>query len=143
MDNRNYFLSLFVKSSTDGKERTQPLNVAIALDVSGSMDGVLKYNPDEIYNEPKHEQSRIQLAKTAILMLFDKLKGDDVFSLVTFHTSAKTIIESSFVKDFDRAAVETLVNSKFESGGTTVATGFNEAKKNITNFRKYHSLENY
>lgn len=36
-----------------------------------------------------------------------------------------------------------MVNSKFESGGTTVATGFNEAKKNITNFRNKHTLEDY
>lgn len=42
MASRNYFLSLFLKSSTDGQKRTRPLNVVIALDVSGSMNGVLK-----------------------------------------------------------------------------------------------------
>ena len=44
LPNRNYFLSLFVKSSTDGEKRTNPLNLVIALDVSGSMDGPLKYS---------------------------------------------------------------------------------------------------
>ena len=38
-------------------------------------------------------------------MLYNKLKGDDVFSLVTFHTESKTIIESSFVRDLDRGKV--------------------------------------
>jgi hypothetical protein len=46
---RNYFLSLFLKSSTDGQARTKPLNVVVALDVSGSMDGPLKYTYGEAY----------------------------------------------------------------------------------------------
>ena len=68
-------------------------------------------------------------------MLLDKLKGDDVFSLVIFHNQSRTVIESSFVRYLDKLKVEQMVNSKFESGGTTVATGFNQAKKNIGNFR--------
>lgn len=38
-------------------------------------------------------------------MLFEKLKDDDVFSLVTFHFTAKTIIKSTFVKDLNKDAV--------------------------------------
>lgn len=68
---RNYFLSLFLKSSTDGQKRSRPLNVVIALDVSGSMDGLLKFTN---YAEPTvPEKTRIFLAKQAILMLFNKL----------------------------------------------------------------------
>ena len=52
MPDRNYFLSLFIKSSTDGQERVTPLNVVIALDVSGSMNGPLKYNYGEEYPGP-------------------------------------------------------------------------------------------
>lgn len=40
---RNYFLSLFMKSNTDGQKRTRPINVVVCLDVSGSMDSLLKY----------------------------------------------------------------------------------------------------
>jgi hypothetical protein len=39
MDNRNHFISLFLKSSTDGQVRTRPLNLVVSLDVSGSMNG--------------------------------------------------------------------------------------------------------
>jgi hypothetical protein len=61
MANRNYFMSLFLKSSTDGQKRTRPLNVVIALDVSGSMDGVLKFvNYKE---DPAAFKTRIHLAK--------------------------------------------------------------------------------
>lgn len=80
---RNYFLSLFVKSSKDGQPRTKPINLVIALDVSGSMDGTLKYRKGGQWSDP--QQSRINLAKRAILMLLNKLGPNDVFSLVTFH----------------------------------------------------------
>lgn len=108
---RNYFISLFMKSSTDGQKRTIPLNVVVCLDVSGSMDGALKYNYGEDY--PGAEGTRIFLAKKAILMLFDKLNAEDVFSLVTFHTKAKTIISSNFVKKLSRNKVADLINQKF------------------------------
>lgn len=90
-------MSLFLKSSTDGQVRTRPLNMVIVLDVSGSMDGALKYCVGDRYPGP--EESRIALAKQAILMMYKKLQRDDVFSLVIFHNSARTITKSSFVKD--------------------------------------------
>jgi hypothetical protein len=38
------------------------------------------------------------------------------------------------VKDLNYEVVHNLINSKFESGGTTIQTGFNEAIKNISKF---------
>lgn len=52
LPNRNYFISLFMKSSTDGQKRTVPLNVVVCLDVSGSMDGALKYSYGDQYPGP-------------------------------------------------------------------------------------------
>jgi hypothetical protein len=95
MDNRNYFISLFLKSSTDGQVRTRPLNLVIALDVSGSMEGPLKHS----MGSHNAENSRTALAKKAILMLIEKLKPNDVFSLVIFHTAARTIISSQYVSE--------------------------------------------
>jgi hypothetical protein len=40
---RNYFLSLFMKSNTDGVKRTRPINAVVCLDTSGSMNSLLKY----------------------------------------------------------------------------------------------------
>lgn len=94
MDGRNYFISLFMKSSTDGEARTRPLNLVIALDVSGSMDGPLKFDPAKGEPYVRETMSRTILSKQAILMLLEKLKPDDVFSLVIFHTAARTIITS-------------------------------------------------
>jgi hypothetical protein len=44
LPNRNYFISLFLKSSTDGEKRKRFLNIVVALDVSGSMDGPLTHS---------------------------------------------------------------------------------------------------
>lgn len=64
------------------------------------MDGPLKYSVGDEYPGP--ERCRTALAKKAILMLFDKLKDEDVFSLVIFHNQSRTIIESAFVKDLKK-----------------------------------------
>lgn len=101
MPNRSYFISLFLKSSTDGEKRKTPLNIVVALDVSWSMDGVLKHSA-EIYSEGSQPKSRLALSRTAILMLYDKLHDNDVFSLVTFHDTAKTIIESNYIKNLNK-----------------------------------------
>lgn len=49
LPNRNYFISLFLKSSTDGQNRTRPLNIVVALDVSGSMGTNLKRNEEKLF----------------------------------------------------------------------------------------------
>ncbi len=96
---RNYFVSLFLKSNTDGQKRTRALNVVVCLDVSGSMNSLLKYG--ENVNEDDLGKTRLNLAREAILMLYEKLQDNDVFSLVTFNTSAETIIPSTFKKDLN------------------------------------------
>lgn len=96
LDSRNYFISLFLKSNTDGQTRARPLNLVVALDVSGSMDGALKNS----VGAAEHT-SRLALAKRAIILLFDKLQPDDAFSLVVFHDQARTVIPSSFKKDLN------------------------------------------
>ena len=40
--------------------------------------------------------TRLDLSRKAIFMLYNKLNDDDVFCLVTFHNTAKTIIKSTF-----------------------------------------------
>lgn len=68
-------------------------------------------------------------------MMFEKLQPNDIFSLVVFHTSARTVIPSSFVKDLSFYNVKEMVNTKFESGGTTISTGFAESLKSIDHFK--------
>lgn len=41
---RNYFMSIFMKSSMDGEKRIRPINACVVLDVSGSMGGHLSHS---------------------------------------------------------------------------------------------------
>ena len=66
MPKRNFFLSLFLKSSTDGEARTRKINSCIALDISGSMNSPLKYDAEE-------KRCRLELARDAIMMFYEKL----------------------------------------------------------------------
>ena len=63
LPSRNYFLSLFIKSSKDGEARTRKINACIALDISGSMGSPLTY-------EAGKGRPRLDLAKDAIWMFF-------------------------------------------------------------------------
>lgn len=65
--------------------RDRNINACIVLDISGSMNSELNYSKPT-------GKTRLMLAKDAIWMFFEKLKPNDIFSLVVFHTEAMTVI---------------------------------------------------
>lgn len=64
------------------------------------MDSLLKCDYRVSAHDNQH-LNRLNLARKAIIMLYEKLTDDDVFSLVTFHNKAKTIIKSAYRKHLD------------------------------------------
>lgn len=131
---RNFFLSLFLKSNRDGQPRTRNINACIVLDISGSMGSPISHQ------EPS-DKTRLMLARDAIFMFFEKLRENDIFSLVVFHTQAWTVIESNFVSKLDKEEVRKSIYQHFQSGGTTIRNGFNEAIKQINTHRS--DISNY
>lgn len=127
-----------MKSSADGEKRIRPINVCFGLDISGSMGGPLTY--DGPYDKAEGKKNRLQLSQDAIWMFYQKLNPDDIFSFIVFHNESRTVIKSEFVKNLDSETVKEFIYQKFESGGTTIKTGFNEAVKNITEIRKNNVL---
>ena len=59
------------------------------------MGSYLTYNGEE-------QPTRLELARDAIMMFFEKLLPEDVFSLVVFHEEARTVIKSDFVKSMNK-----------------------------------------
>lgn len=68
--------------------------------------------------------------------MFNKLEPEDIFSFVVFHNDSRTVISSEKVKNLDKDIVRQNIYQKFESGGTTIRAGFNEAVKNIEKHTK-------
>jgi hypothetical protein len=96
-----------MKSNTDGAKRTRPINVVVCLDTSGSMNSMLKYPAKNGENDLL--LTRLNLARTAIAMLYEKLQDNDVFSLVIFHTKASTIIKSTFIKNLSLENFQSMI----------------------------------
>ena len=77
------------------------------------------------YDGTGDNRPRLELAKDAIWMFFNKLGPEDIFSMVVFHNSSRTVIQSDFVKNMKKEDVKSAIYQKFESGGTTLREGFN------------------
>lgn len=79
--------------------RSTPLNLAVVLDRSGSMQG-----------------AKLEKAKQAACVVLDHLAGDDRFSLVTYDNQVDVVIPSRVVSDAD--ALKRRID-RIESGGST------------------------
>jgi len=90
----------------DGQPRVRNINACIVLDISGSMNSQLDYTKP-------CDKTRLMLARDAIFMFFEKLRENDIFSLVVFHTQARTIIESSHVHKLNRDEVKQQIYQNF------------------------------
>lgn len=104
LDQRNFFLSIFLKSSQDGQKRTKGINICLTLDISGSMGSQLSNNFRDGLEQAKNEptKSRLELSKDATWMMFNKLEPEDIFSFVVFHNNSRTVIPSEKVKNLDK-----------------------------------------
>src|SRR5437016_142658 len=86
------------------KVRRTPLNLAVVLDRSGSMTG-----------------AKIEKAKQAAMQLVDRLRPDDVFSLVIFSDEARLIIPAQHVEDKD--SLKEKIESITADGSTALYSG--------------------
>lgn len=81
-----------------------PLNLAVVLDRSGSMTG-----------------AKIEKAKQAAMQLVDRLRPDDIFSLVIFSDEARLIVPAQHVEDKD--SLKEKIESVEAEGSTALYAG--------------------
>lgn len=106
---QKFYSLLTIKAESDKLvDDTIPIHVSIVLDTSTSMKG-----------------KRISLAKENIKLLLNKLRGNDIFSLVVFNDRAKTLITSSQVKDIIN--IDNLLNHIYTEGGTEIFQGLSRS----------------
>ena len=118
---KDAFISLMLKSKYDGIGNRQPIDMSIALDISGSMSSI----------DGKDAKSRITLAKESLINLVSIMDAEnDKMSLITFNHSTQTIfglldkkeIENKFLND---------INSIKANGGTDLVEALRAAMNNL------------
>ena len=124
------FISLILKSKYDGIGNRKPIDMSIALDVSGSMSSI----------DGNDKKSRITLAKESLKKLVSIMDPiNDKMSLVTFNHNSQKIfdmlnkneIETKFLNDID---------SIKENGGTDLVRALRAAMNNINMEKKKKEL---
>ena len=105
---KEYFLGIIIKSKYDGEKINEPIDLSIALDISGSMQCPIDMN--------SNGTSRIELAKNALLKMILNLNNEDNFALLTFNEEIEKI--------FNLSPKNELINSlnlikEIEAGGGT------------------------
>ena len=116
-DEEIYTLLQIYSDEKHNDRQRSPLNIAIALDRSGSMRGM-----------PLDE------AKLCVEMMIDRLSNDDHFSLVTYDNNVDVVVPAT--KASNKELLKALVRS-IRSGGMTAlydgwASAAAEAAKNVT-----------
>ena len=118
---KDAFISLMLKSKYDGIGNRQPIDMSIALDISGSMSSI----------DGKDAKSRITLAKESLINLVSIMDAEnDKMSLITFNHSTQKIfglldkkeIENKFLND---------INSIKANGGTDLVEALRAAMNNL------------
>lgn len=95
-----------------------PLNMAIAVDVSGSMAG-----------------APIREVRAGLLKLADNLQVKDEVTLVTYSTNAEVVLVSNPDTDPDRALFKEAVANLEARGGTNIYEGLREALREVDSGR--------
>lgn len=95
-----------------------PLNMAIAVDVSGSMAG-----------------TPISAVRVGLSKMVDRLQPKDEVTLVTYSTEAEVAIVSTPDSDPDREQLRAMINGLEAVGGTNIYDGLRAALEEVDNRR--------
>ena len=115
------FISLILKSKYDGIGNRQPIDMSIALDISGSMSGI----------DGNDAKSRIFLAKESLTKLVSIMDAEkDRMSLITFNHSTQKIFDLLDKKEIENKFLND-INSIRADGGTDLVGALIAAMNNL------------
>lgn len=102
-------LGFGTRYETEPFER-RPLNLAVAVDVSGSMDG-----------------EKMQATREALLALVEQLDDEDQLALVEFNDAARVVRNMTEMNDSGRRRMKWDILDLQAGGGTNIEAGMNKA----------------
>jgi len=124
-----YYLSVGLNSGMRESDfERKKLNLVVVLDISGSMkESFDRYYYDNPSNGGGYPDSKIEVAKEAVLGLLDHLDDDDRFGMVLFNNSARLVKPMNLVGETDMDAIEDHIRNIRASGGTNLDAGMDLA----------------
>jgi Ca-activated chloride channel family protein len=97
------------------KEKVVPINVALVIDKSGSMQG-----------------EKLRCAKDAAIMAVERVRQDDIFAVVTYNHSADILLPAT--KATDKDLLKTAINGLRASGQTAFYDGVEKGAQEVGKF---------
>lgn len=99
-------------------ERRTPVNVALVLDRSGSMQG-----------------KKIEQAKQAAIMALNRLGSSDIASIVAYNHNVETLVPAGRVKNRDR--IRRRIDAMYASGKTALYAGVKQGLREVDQHRAF------
>ena len=109
------YLQIGLRGLHTPSEERAPINIAIVLDRSGSMQG-----------------EKIAEAKRAAVAALDRLRRDDIVSVVTYQSTVDVVVPAT--KLHDRGAVRRAIQSIHASGKTALFGGVSKGARELEKF---------
>ena len=133
-------IELYDDSELDVKLTPPELNIAIAIDVSGSMSSPVNRKAHPFYHFKGRQkevinsnpESRIEQAIKVAKKTLDNMKNGDYISIIAFNQEAKTIIESVKLTAENRENIRNKIENLNASGMTDLYSGWLESIEQIS-----------
>ncbi len=139
--NKKHFMMLEIKGCKKDKKqqnKRKKLNIAFALDISGSMGNHISSNLKHIGLGLRQElsfnqsaKSKLDLVKEATLNAIDNMKDGDLVSLVTFDSQVDVMSTPIELNESSRKEIKTIINNIRVRGMTNLHGGWLEACEQV------------
>jgi Ca-activated chloride channel family protein len=137
----------FLDQSKANSKKRKPLNISVAIDISGSMGFPLVSGegniPFDYLNAvlatktrmPSVNNTRLSLAKKSLINILKNLKEDDFISVVSFSSKINVVFEPTQVNSENIESLIIAINNLNASGATDLHAGWFESIKMVS--KKY------
>jgi Mg-chelatase subunit ChlD len=117
-----HYISIGLTSKYDGEgikvHGRSKCKIVIVFDISGSMSAPMSYS---------NHKSKMEVAKSVMKSMLEKIKDDDYYSLVVFDDCAEIIQPLMKYSEIERDMLELQISKINNRGGTNFELGFKKA----------------